>query len=87
MLPLLVFIDKDDVDKTKVPKTANTDIIGPGTNKAIIALEDGSHIVLEKGIAFRRHFAQFTPPRPLLSQFFSPQKNKLTECLITSQCF
>jgi hypothetical protein len=55
MLSLLVFIDKDDGDKTT------------------IALEDGSRIVLEKGVAFQRHFAQFTPP-PLLSQFFTPQK-------------
>lgn len=52
MLSLLVIIDKDDVDKTKVPKTANTDIIEPVTNKATIILEDGSYIVLEKGVAF-----------------------------------
>ena len=32
MLSLLVFIDKDGGDKTKVPKIANTDIIEPGTN-------------------------------------------------------
>ena len=73
MLSLLVIIDKDDGDKTKVPKIANTHTIESGTNKATITLEDGSHIALEKGVAFRRHFAKFIPP-PLLSQFFKPQK-------------
>jgi|GEM_PF-4145787 len=43
---LLLFIDKDDGDKTKVPKIANTDIIEPGTNKATITLEDGKMVLI-----------------------------------------
>ncbi len=78
-----MFIDKDGGDKTKVPKIANTHTIEPGTNKATITLEYGSHTALEKGVAFRRHFAQFVYP-PLVKSVYCTSKTNLTDCLIES---
>jgi hypothetical protein len=53
MLSLLVFIDKDDGDKTT------------------ITLEDGSHIALEKGVAFRN----FKHPPLVKSVYYTSKKN------------
>jgi ferric-dicitrate binding protein FerR (iron transport regulator) len=52
VISLSILINKDDDSQVIEPQIVNTKV-EPGTDKATLTLEDGSHIPLEKGVAFQ----------------------------------